>query len=317
MQISVVIPLFNESSVIDELYLRLKKALEKVFDNFEICFVDDGSTDHSLRLILEIRKSDKRVKVISLSRNFGHQAAYMAGMRQARGEYVVTMDGDLQDPPELIKTMYDKIVNGQLDIIQAVKRSRSEAIHKRILLNLFHVLYSKVSTHKGAEHTGNYAIYNRKALNALLHLNEKIMYIPGLRNYIGFRQGSVFYDRDKRYNGKAKMSFKKLFGLAADALFSSTKFPIRVCLILGLIGIVVLSGVGFYVVIAKIAGFALEGWPSTMLSLLFLGFIQLTFLGVLGEYVFRSYKESQNRPSYFIQDIYDDTTDTKSPIHQK
>lgn len=315
MQISVVIPLFNESSIIEELYLRLKKSLENGFDNFEIWFVDDGSTDHSLRLLLELRKSDKRVKIISLSRNFGHQAAYMAGMKQATGEYVITIDGDLQDPPELIKTMYDKIVIEQLDIVQAVKRSRSEAIHKRMLLNLFHVLYSKVSTHKGVEHTGNYAVYNRKALEALLQLNEKMMYIPGLRKYIGFRQGSVFYDRDKRYNGKAKMSFKKLFGLAADALFSSTKFPIRICLVLGLIGMVVLSGVGIYVIIAKIAGFALEGWPSTMLSLLFLGFIQLTFLGVLGEYMFRSYKESQDRPSYFIQDIYDETTDTKTNLN--
>ena len=314
MHLSVVIPLYNESSIINELYERLTQSLGFLTQDYEILFVDDGSTDNTLSLLLNLRKTDKKVKIISLSRNFGHQAAYIAGMRNAKGDCIVTMDGDLQDPPEIILEMYNKLISEKLDIVQAMKRSRSEGLLKRFLFKTFHKIYTNITGYKDVENTGNFAIYNRMSLNALLRIEEKIKYIPGIRQYIGFKQGNILYDRDKRYNGKAKMSLAKLFSLAADALFSSTKFPIRVCLVLGLIGILVFSGVGIYVLIAKIAGFAITGWPSTMLSLLFLGFIQLTFLGVIGEYMFRGYKESQNRPTYFIQDMYDENNEENDNI---
>jgi dolichol-phosphate mannosyltransferase len=155
------------------------------------------------------------------------------------------------------------------------------------------------------ENAGNFSVMNRAAVNALLMMKEKVRYLPGLRTFIGFRQGYVEFIRDDRYSGKPKMSISRLFILAADAIFSFSRFPIRLCLILGMFGTLVFMGAGIYVLIAKLFGFALIGWSSTLLSIYFLGSIQLVFLGVLGEYVYRSYKESQNRPIYFVRKIYE------------
>jgi dolichol-phosphate mannosyltransferase len=155
------------------------------------------------------------------------------------------------------------------------------------------------------ENSGNYSMMKREAVDALLMMKEKVRYLPGLRTFIGYRQGYVEFVREDRFKGDPKMSFRKLSILAADAIFSFSRFPIRFCLILGTIGAIVFMGAGIYVVIAKIYGFAVSGWSSTLLSIYFLGSIQLIFLGILGEYVYRSYKESQNRPVYFVRKYYD------------
>jgi dolichol-phosphate mannosyltransferase len=155
------------------------------------------------------------------------------------------------------------------------------------------------------ENSGNYSMMRREAANALLSMKEKVRYLPGLRTFIGFNQGYIEFVRDERFKGDPKMSFRRLFTLAADAIFSFSRFPIRFCLILGAIGVVFFMGVGIYVIIAKTAGFALLGWSSTILSIYFLGSVQLVFLGILGEYIYRNYKEAQNRPLYFIRKYYD------------
>jgi dolichol-phosphate mannosyltransferase len=155
------------------------------------------------------------------------------------------------------------------------------------------------------ENSGNYSMMTREAVDALLSIKEKVRYLPGLRTFIGFRQGYVEFVRDDRYKGNPKMSIRKLFILAADAVFSFSRFPIRFCLILGSIGALVFMAAGVYVIIAKTYGFAVIGWSSTLLSIYFLGSIQLIFLGILGEYVYRNYKESQNRPLYFVKKFYD------------
>jgi dolichol-phosphate mannosyltransferase len=154
------------------------------------------------------------------------------------------------------------------------------------------------------ENSGNFSMMKREALDALLSMKEKVRYLPGLRTFIGFRQGSVDYIRDDRLKGKPKMSLPKLFILAADAFFSFSRFPIRFCLVLGTIGTLVFLVAGIYVIIAKILGFAIPGWSSTLLSIYFLGSIQLVFMGILGEYVYRNYKESQNRPNFFVKKFY-------------
>jgi len=155
------------------------------------------------------------------------------------------------------------------------------------------------------ENYGNFSMMRRDAVNALLTMKEKVRYLPGLRTFIGFRQGYVEFIRDERFQGSPKMSLGKLTGLAADAIFSFSRFPIMFCLVLGMLGVVVFMGAGIYVLIAKIYGFAVIGWSSTLLSIFFLGSIQLVFLGIIGEYVYRNYKESQNRPLYFIKRYYD------------
>jgi glycosyltransferase involved in cell wall biosynthesis len=149
----------------------------------------------------------------------------------------------------------------------------------------------------------------RIAADALLSMKEKVRYLPGLRSFIGFRHGDVEFIRDNRYRGKSKMSLRKLFILAFDAIFSFSRFPVRLCLILGTLGTIVFLGAGIYVIVAKVTGIAIPGWSSTLLSIYFLGSVQLVFLGILGEYIFRNYKESQNRPLYFVRKFYDGNTE--------
>jgi dolichol-phosphate mannosyltransferase len=158
---------------------------------------------------------------------------------------------------------------------------------------------------------GNFSLMNRTALEALLSMKEKVRYLPGLRAFIGFKQGSVEFIRDERLSGKPKMSFRKLLILATDAIFSFSRFPIRFCLIIGTLGTIIFMGAGIYVLFAKATGIAVTGWSSTLLSIYFLGSIQLVFLGILGEYTFRSYRESQNRPVYFVKKYYNSVSEEK------
>jgi len=304
--ISLVIPIYNEESLIDELIERSIKVLVEISNVFEILVVDDGSQDGSMKKLLQHRDKEKRIKILSLSRNFGHQAALTAGLEYVKGDYIAMMDGDLQDPPELLREMYEKLKSGEYDIINGKRRLRRKIIRRRMLTYIFHKLFKKLSGLKKIENIGNFSMLNRNALNGLLALKEKIRYLPGLRSFVGFSQGNIEYVREERKIGKSKMNIWKLWALGSDAIFSFSKIPLKMCLFLGLLGIVVSLLAGIYVLIAKVFGFALLGWSSTLLSIYFLGSIQLTFLGILGEYVFRTYKESQNRPIYLVKEFYDD-----------
>ena len=301
---SLIIPVYNEEDLIIELATRSVKAVESFAPDYEILFIDDGSTDSTLHKLIELRKLYSRIKIVELSKNFGHQAAYTAGLEFSRGNYVAMMDGDLQDPPELLADMYQKITIEGFDIVSG-KRTGRKGKRLRITTNLFHAFFKKVAGMDDMENTGNFSMLNRTAVNALVQMKESIRYLPGMRSFIGFRQGYVEYTRDDRMKGEPKMTLGKLILLGADAIFSFSKFPIKVCLFLGTIGAIVFMFAGIYVLIAKIFGFAIIGWSSTVLSIYFLGSIQLVFLGVMGEYVYRIYKESQNRPIYLIKKVYD------------
>jgi len=305
---SLIIPVYNEEGLIDELAMRSLNALESFTSNYEILFINDGSTDSTLQKLKEIRNHSSRIKIVDLSRNFGHQAAFTAGLEMALGNYVAMMDGDLQDPPELLAEMYRKIKDEGYDIISG-KRNGRKGKRFRKTTNLFHAFFKKVAGIDDMENTGNFSMMNRAAVNALLQMKETIRYLPGLRTFIGFRQGYVEYVREDRVEGEPKMTLGKLMILGADAIFSFSKFPIKVCLYLGTIGTIVFMFAGIYVLIAKIFGFAIIGWSSTVLSIYFLGSIQLIFLGVVGEYVYRIYKESQNRPIYLVKKFYDAETE--------
>lgn len=301
---SLIIPVYNEEDLIVELATRSIKAVESFAPNYEILFINDGSTDSTLQKLIEVRKHHSRIKIVELSKNFGHQAAFTAGLEMARGNYVAMMDGDLQDPPELLAEMYRKITLEGFDIVSG-KRTGRKGKRLRITTNLFHAFFKKVAGMDDMENTGNFSMLNRAAVNALVQMKESIRYLPGMRSFIGFRQGYVEYMRDDRIKGEPKMTLGKLILLGADAIFSFSKFPIKVCLFLGTIGAIVFMFAGIYVLVAKIFGFAIIGWSSTVLSIYFLGSIQLVFLGVMGEYVYRIYKESQNRPIYLIKKVYD------------
>jgi dolichol-phosphate mannosyltransferase len=301
---SLVIPVYNEEKLIDELLIRTIATVESFATDYEIIIVDDGSSDRSLEILLDWHRKNSRITLLSLTKNFGHQAAFTAGLEYAKGDIVAMMDGDLQDPPELLPEMFMKMKEEDLDIVSGKKTGRKGSRNRNFMSALFHLFFRSIGEIKNMENAGNYSMMNREAVNALLMMKEKVRYLPGLRTFIGFRQGYVEFVRDSRYKGEPKMSFGKLFMLATDAIFSFSKFPIRFCLVIGTIGTLVFMAAGIYVIIAKAYGFAVTGWPSILLSIYFLGSIQLVFLGILGEYVYRSYKESQNRPVYFIRRIY-------------
>lgn len=304
MNLSIVIPVYNELELLDELHRRTFDVASSITEQFEIIYVDDGSGDGSLDRLITYHQEDRRVKVLSLSKNFGHPAANTAGLEHASGEFVAMMDGDLQDPPELLEVMYQQLVSGEYDIINGRRKSRGERKNKKLIINLFHLFFKRISGLKGVDNFGNFSMINREALEALLSMREKTRYLPGLRSFIGFRHGFIDYDRGERKAGKSKMGLRKLLTLGADAIFSFSRIPLKICLVLGLIGVIVFLLAGIYVIIAKIFGFAPLGWSSTLLSIYFLGSIQLTFMGVIGEYIFRIYKESQNRPIYIIRKKY-------------
>jgi len=278
-------------------------ALSQVTEDFEVICVDDGSTDRTVAFLKDFHCKDRRLKIIRLSRNFGHQAAYTAGLEYAAGDYVIMMDGDLQDPPELIPKMVETAENGPYDIVHARRTGREEKFFKKMLLSVFHFIFKKLSGMREVANIGNFSLMNRQSLEALLRYKERSRYLPGLRFHIGFRQQVVEYARESRADGRAKMNLTALYRLALDALFSFSDIPIRLCFFTGLAGMLICFIAFVYVIVSKITGLAPFGWSSTTLSIYFMGFIQLIFLGILGEYLFRTYHESQNRPVYLVLEV--------------
>lgn len=272
---------------------------------FEVVCVDDGSSDSTLSRLLEFKKNNKQLKVVSLSRNFGLQAALTAGLEHAKGEYIIMMDGDFQDPPELIPVLYKNLREKKADIVTAIREQRNEKFTKKLYINIFHKIFSSITEDKQIANAGNFCIMSRNAHDAILKFAERNRYLPGIRSFIGFKQVSIFYDRPERLEGKAKMSRKKLFALAADAIYSFSKWPIKLCLYLGITGVFVFLAAIIYTVVSKFIGFAPTGWSSTFLAISFFGSVQLTFLGIIGEYIYRIFKEVQNRPIYFVKEFYD------------
>ncbi len=304
--ISLVIPVYNEEVIIDELLQRSVGTMEEIGEPFEIIIVDDGSTDNSLKKLLEHRARDARIKVIELSRNFGHQAAFTAGLRRSKGDYTVMMDGDLQDAPELIADMYAKMKSGHFDIVNGYRKSRGEKGFKGLMIYFFHKIFALITHSKDVEKIGNFSMLNRPALEALKQLKEKTRYLPGLRIYVGFKQGFLDYDREIRKEGKPKMRFRRLMSLAADAIFSFSRLPIKICFYLGLAGIIVFFIIGLVMVLQPDTFSLTKDYRPLLVGLYFLGSVQLAFIGIIGEYVFKGYKESQNRPMYFVRNEYVD-----------
>lgn len=301
---SLVIPVFNEEQLVDDLVTRTIAAVESFTGDYELLFIDDGSTDGTVDKLLKHRAGNQKIKIVSLSKNFGHQAAFTAGLEFSTGDIVAMMDGDLQDPPELLSEMYQKIKSEGYDIVSGKRTGRRGHNQRTFFTFLFHLLFKNIAGLENMENAGNFSMMTRQALQALLSMKEKVRYMPGLRSFIGFNQGTVEYIRESRLQGDPKMNLSKLFILASDAIFSFSRFPIRMCLYLGTLGTIIFLFAGIYVLAEKMLGLAVLGWSSTLLSLYFLGSIQLIFLGIVGEYVFRIYKESQNRPIYFIKKIH-------------
>ena len=301
--LSLIIPLYNEEMLVDKLLARSSAALQQATEDYEIICVDDGSTDRTLKKLLACHERDSRIKTLVLSRNFGHQSAYTAGLTYARGDCIAMMDGDLQDPPELLPAMFEKLTADGLDVVFGKRIEREEKWPKRQLIELFHRIFQRLLRNQDMENAGNFSVFSKRVAQALLALQEKNRYLPGIRIFVGFKQGYIEYRRPDRHDGAAKMSLGQLVRLAFDAFFSFTDLPLKVCLYTGILGVITFFFALFFTFTAKAFGLVpYIGWSSTVLSIFFFGSVQLIFLGILGEYVYRIYRETQNRPLFIVRE---------------
>jgi dolichol-phosphate mannosyltransferase len=299
---SIVIPIFNERETLLVLCQRLKAVMDTLDATSEVILVDDGSSDGSFELLHEIHKSDPRFKVLQFSRNFGHQIAISAGMEHARGDAVILMDGDLQDPPEVIPEMVEKWKMGH-EVVYAVKKSRQETWPKRFAFTLFYRVLNFLSAIRIPLDAGNFSLLDRRVVEVFREMPERNRYISGMRAWAGFRQIGIRYDRDPRLAGKPQMTVGRLIHRALDGIFSFSNIPMRLAAYVGVVAALVSFGGGIYVLYAKLfTDKAILGWASTILSVLFVGGIILITLGVIGEYISRIYEEVKKRPLYVVKE---------------
>jgi glycosyltransferase involved in cell wall biosynthesis len=299
---SVVIPLLNEEGNIQVLYEALVPVLKKITEEYEILFVDDGSKDGSFQRIQQISDQDDKVFGISLSRNFGHQIALTAGIEHACGELVVTMDADMQHPPEVIAELYKKYQEGNYDIINTLREETADSsAFKRISSNWFYKLINKLSDIHIEQSAADFRLMNRKTIDAFLQIKEKDRFTRGLISWMGFRQTSISYSAPARFSGKSKYSITKMFRFAADGITSFSARPLRISFFAGLSS----SFIGLlYAIFAVIKYFMKEtipGWTSILVCILIIGGIQLISIGIIGEYLARVFNEAKNRPLYLIK----------------
>jgi glycosyltransferase involved in cell wall biosynthesis len=300
MTYSIVIPIFNEENILLELHRRLRSVIDTFDAPAEVILVDDGSNDHSFDVMRELNRNDRCFKVLRLSRNFGHQVAITAGIEHATGDAVILMDGDLQDPPELVPQMIAKWKEG-FHVVYAVKRSRQEHFLKRFAFHSFYRLMHAFSSITIPMEVGNFSLMDRRVITVLQSMPERNRYISGMRAWAGFRQTGIEFDREARFAGKPKMSIRRLIDLALNGLIAFSNAPLRLAIYIG----TVVAGLSFlgagYVVYEKLfTNKAILGWASTIVAITFIGGMTLLTLGVIGEYIGRIYDEVKQRPVYII-----------------
>jgi polyisoprenyl-phosphate glycosyltransferase len=297
--LSVVAPVYNEEATIEQFYARVCTALEGI--RFELVLVDDGSTDHSELELLKLASNDPRVRVVQLSRNFGHQTALTAGLDHARGDAVVMLDADLQDPPELIPRMLDHWRAG-CDVIYAVREEREgESRFKLATARWFYALFDRLAQVDLEHNSGDFRMLDRRALDALLAMRERNRFLRGMTVWVGYRQAAVPYKRDPRYAGKTKFTIPKMLRFSFDAISSFSHRPLQLATLFGFI-ISTLAFVAIPVVIVlHFMGSYLPGFGSLTIAVLLLGGIQLIAIGLIGEYVGRIYDEVKGRPLYLVR----------------
>jgi dolichol-phosphate mannosyltransferase len=299
---SVVVPVYNEVGVLPELYRRLTTVMLGMGEPYEIMFVDDGSTDDSIQIIRDLNSKDPAIKCLSLSRNFGHQTAISAGMAHASGKAIIVMDGDLQDPPEVIPQLVEKWKGGY-DVVYAVRKKRKENLLMRTAYAAFYRVLKYLSDIEVPLDSGDFAVMDRKVVNLLASMRERNRFVRGLRSWVGFKQIGIPYEREKRYSGRPKYDVSRLVRLALDGFVTFSRKPLQLASILGLAFSGVAFTLGFYFVILKLTiGIPVPGWTSLVVIILFLGGIQLFAIGVVGEYISRIYDEVRQRPLCVVSD---------------
>ena len=297
---SVVIPIFNEEEILPELWRRLEKVLMQLDGSSEAIFVNDGSRDRSLEILLDLNRQNPSVKIVSLSRNFGHQCALAAGLDRAEGRAVVLMDGDLQDAPEAVLDFVAAWKQGY-EVVYAIRRKRKENWLKRLAFDSFYRIQNALADVRLPLDAGIFSLMDRKVVLALRQMPERNKYLSGLRSYAGYRQTGVPVERGPRYKGEPKVSVWKLFKLAFDGIFSFSKVPLRFVTYFGLLCATTSFAIAAIGLFYKYAlGRTFLAWSYGLTSTFFLGGVQLLSLGIIGEYIGRIYDEVKQRPYYIV-----------------
>ncbi len=302
--ITIMVPAYNEEKVIEEFYSRIKDVTKNITGyNFEILFVNDGSSDQTLTIIKKLRDIDQRISYVDLSRNFGKEVAMLAGFDYSKGDAVVIIDADLQDPPELISEMIYYWEQGYNDVYAKRSDRQGETWLKKWSSKTFYKVLRKTTSIPIQEDTGDFRLLDRRCVNALRQLRETQRYTKGLFSWLGFKKKEISFSRDPRAAGETKWNYTKLVNLAIEGVTSFTTYPLKIS---SYFGVLISMGAFIYmfIVIFKtlVFGESVSGYPSLMSVILFLGGIQLLSLGVIGEYLGRIFNESKKRPVYLVQE---------------
>lgn len=315
-RLTIVIPFFNEEMVLEQLYNRLERLTKQCSKyRFDFLFVNDGSQDQSVPIVLKLKEKDSRIALLDLSRNYGKETAMLAGIDYAKGDALVIIDADLQQPPEMIKEMINWWEQGYSDVYAVRKERRGESALKKISSSLYYRILQKASNINIYPHAGDFRLLDRKMINALKQLREQERYTKGLYGWVGFKKKELFYDADERAGGTTKWRATTLMNLAMNGITSYTTLPLRISAMIG----VVVSFVAFiYMMIVLIQtlllGASVSGYPSLMIGILFLGGLQLISLGIIGEYLGRVFNETKNRPLYFVNEYYQGNSIVKEGV---
>ncbi len=302
--LSIVVPVYNEQEVIDETYRRLSATFKDYCMDIEYIFINDGSRDNTYFKLREIASSNKEVRVINFARNFGHQIAITAGMDYAKGDAIVIIDADLQDPPEVILEMVDKWVEGYQVVYGKRLQREGETFFKKLTAKVFYRFLDSMTDVKLPVDVGDFRLIDRKVCDAMKCLPERSRYVRGLVSWVGFKQTSVEYHREKRFAGETKYPFKKMLKLAGDGIFSFSYKPLKLATFMGML-VSALSFIYLIIVLVQriVKNDVASGWASSMAVSLFLNGVMLIVIGIMGEYVGRIYEEVKARPLYVVGEL--------------
>ena len=305
MLLSIITPCYNEEQVIQETYKRLTEVMKTIEYDYELLFVNDGSKDKTLLILSDLAAQDKHVKIISFSRNFGHQCAVTAGINNCNGDLAVIIDADLQDPPEVILDMLEIQRKENASVVYGVRKKRDgESKFKLLTAKYFYRILNKLSDVQFPVDTGDFRLIDRKIIDGFNNLHEKNKYIRGLVSWMGYKQVPCFYERKERFAGETKYPLKKMLKFAATGLLSFSKKPLKMAVWMGVLSVLICLVYALIVLISKIvhpASFVV-GWTSIILIIIFFGGIQLLTIGILGEYIGSLFDEAKDRPEYIIAD---------------
>jgi len=298
-KICIVSPVYNEEGNLEKFYQQLKKVLIKLPYEHEIIFVNDGSIDSSLLVLMKLASEDSKIKIIDFSRNFGHQMAITAGLDHAMADALIILDSDLQDPPELISELVAKWEQGY-EVVNAKRRSRKDGLFKDLSAVMFYKFLNSILSSKIPENVGDYRLLDKRCVTILQKIKEKDRYLRGLTAWIGFKQTNVLYDRGKREWGKSGYSLSKMISLAFNAIFSFSRLPMKLATILSVLFFTITFFVIAYALISQIFGHTVPGWSSQIIIYsIYLG-LQMMILAIISEYVGRIYTQVQARPLYIV-----------------